>query len=287
MLRADGWQPYSFKIGDKYVSYSRLDPFATTLGVAAGMVELQDYMTEKQQDKVASLLTASVMQNLSSKTWLSGMSGLVEAVNDPTRYADNFLERFASSFAVPAGVAQLARTVDPTMREAESILDAVRARVPGMSKSLEERRDIWGQPIVAEGGVGPDIISPVRQTTRKRDEVTNALLEAGVHVSKPQKQWQKRDLTAQEYGKYHELSGSIGKREIGALIASPEWESMDGEGRQDAVSKIMKAARKEAGGILFARDTPPTTIDRGNVDPWSSFADAPLNGANNSPIPQN
>ncbi len=25
-LMATGWQPYSFKVGDKYISYQRLDP---------------------------------------------------------------------------------------------------------------------------------------------------------------------------------------------------------------------------------------------------------------------
>ncbi|QUT05195.1 thermonuclease family protein [Sphingobium phenoxybenzoativorans] len=247
LLRADGWQPYSIKLGDKYVSYSRLDPFATTLGVAAGMVELQDYMTEKQQDKVGALIAASVMQNLSSKTWLSGMSGLIEAVNDPTRYADTFLQRFASSFIVPAGVAQLARTVDPTMREAQSVLDAVRARVPGLSSSLEARRDIWGQPIVAEGGVGPDIISPVRQSTRRSDPVTNALLDAGVHLSKPQK----KDMTPREYGQFQELSGIKAKGWIADLIAAADWKTMDTEDKQHEVFELLKAARKEAKVELF------------------------------------
>ncbi|WP_070152610.1 thermonuclease family protein [Sphingobium phenoxybenzoativorans] len=264
LLRADGWQPYSIKIGDKYVSYSRLDPFATTLGVAAGLVELQDHMTEKQQDEVAALLTASIVQNLSSKTWLSGMSGVIEAINDPTRYADSFLQRLGSSFAVPAGVAQLARTVDPTMREAESVLDAVRARVPGLSKTLEPRRDIWGQPIVMEGGLGPDIVSPVRQSTRENDPVTKALLDAGVHISKPP---EKDDMTAREYGQFHELSGSIAKDQIGELVTTPEWKGMDREDKQHEVFTILKAARKEAKSIL---------ADGGKADdPWAAFPDAP------------
>ena len=264
LLRADGWQPYSIKIGGRYYSYSRLDPFATTLGVAAGMVELQDYMTEKQQDEVANLLTASVIQNLSSKTWLSGMSGLIEAINDPTRYADNWVERLAGSAAVPAGVAQVARTVDPTMREAEGILDAVRARVPGMSKSLAPRRDIWGEPIVSEGGLGPDLLSPARLTVRKNDPVTNELLNAGVHVSKPRHDWKKRRLSPHEYSELQALSGRIAKGRIETLIGGPVWASEDQEGRQREVSDILRDARKEAGHTLFDPPSPP--------DPWSGIS---------------
>src|SRR3546814_10048993 len=32
LMLANGWQPSSLKIGDPYYSYSRLDPFAMTLG---------------------------------------------------------------------------------------------------------------------------------------------------------------------------------------------------------------------------------------------------------------
>ena len=40
LLYADGWQPYSAKIGDRWISYSRLDPISTTVGVAADMATL-------------------------------------------------------------------------------------------------------------------------------------------------------------------------------------------------------------------------------------------------------
>lgn len=263
ILRADGWQPYSIKIGNRYYSYSRLDPFATTLGVAAGMVELQDYMTEKQQDQVASLITASVMQNLSSKTWLSGMSGLIEAVNDPSRYADSWIERLVSSAAVPGIAAQTARTVDPTMREAEGILDSVRARVPGLSQSLPARRDIWGEAITSEGGLGPDIISPMRVSTRKDEPINRALLSAGVHVSRPRREWHKRRLSPQEYSEFQEMAGRLAKQRIGSVIGGPVWAVEDQEGRQKEVTDILRTARKEAGSQLFEKAAP--------ADPWAAF----------------
>ena len=40
LLEASGWQPYSIRVGDTYVSYSRLDPFSTVIGVFA---DLQEY----------------------------------------------------------------------------------------------------------------------------------------------------------------------------------------------------------------------------------------------------
>ena len=64
LLRADGWQPYSFKVGDKYYSYQRLDPFATTISVAADLATKQEGMSPRQLDQQAMLLTASIMKTM-------------------------------------------------------------------------------------------------------------------------------------------------------------------------------------------------------------------------------
>ena len=36
-LRKTGWQPYSFKIGDKYYPYGRVEPLAMIMGTVADM----------------------------------------------------------------------------------------------------------------------------------------------------------------------------------------------------------------------------------------------------------
>jgi hypothetical protein len=195
------------------------------------------------------------MQNIANKTWLSGLSGMLEAMSDPDRKADALLKRLAGSIAVPAGVAQVARTTDPTLRQAETILDAVRNRVPGLSKKLAPRRDVWGQPITSEGGVGPDIVSPLWQSTRKNDTVNNLLLQAGAHVGRPQREVGGRKLTLPEYGRYQELAGTLGNSRIRELIAAGEWARMSRDDQQDAVSDIMRDARRGARTELFPAAT--------------------------------
>ncbi|MDE0878827.1 MAG: aconitase family protein, partial [Sphingomonas bacterium] len=122
LMLADGWQPYSIKVGDTYYSYSRLDPYSTIIGTAADMSDLTQHMTEKQRDNVLTLMGASILSNLSNKTWLSGLSGAVEAIYDPGRYLNNFVDRTAGSIAVPGIVAQITRTNDPVLREARGVM---------------------------------------------------------------------------------------------------------------------------------------------------------------------
>src|SRR5690606_7018157 len=85
-MRADGWQPYSVRIGDQWVSYSRLDPVATTIAVAADLATKADGMSDKQLDNYAMLMVASIMKSMADKTWLSGISDFSLALQDPERY---------------------------------------------------------------------------------------------------------------------------------------------------------------------------------------------------------
>lgn len=256
LLQADGWQPYSFKVGDQYYSYSRLDPYSSIIGTAADLVDLRSHMTDKQADHAAQLVGVSILHTLSNKTWLSGLSTAVEALNDPDRNLENFQSRTLAAIAVPALGAQTARTIDPVLREARGPLDRIRSRIPGMSEDLTPKRDVFGRPIQLEGGVGPDIASPVSVTTRKNDPTVSALLDAGAHISKPLRKIGERQLTDVEYDRYQETAGRIAKPRLDALVKDGAWLALPRDDKQEAVTDLMKAARKEAKADLFAWSAP-------------------------------
>lgn len=242
LMMANGWQPSSIKIGDQYYSYRRLDPFAMTFGVAADLATMGEGMTDKQREKGAALWTASVVANLASRTWLSGVTDALEALQDPERYSGNFIKRLIGSATVPTGSAQIARTIDPTARETPDVGSYMSSRMPGQSDNLLPKRDVWGQPIVAEGGVGPDILSPIWTSTDRNDPITNEALRVGATISKPQK----GDLTAEQYDRLQDVAGSVARKWIGQLMASPEYQAMDRESQADEIGEVMTRARKAA-----------------------------------------
>ena len=43
LLEEAGWRPYSIKVGDDYISYQRMDPFASMLGIFADMSDINRY----------------------------------------------------------------------------------------------------------------------------------------------------------------------------------------------------------------------------------------------------
>lgn len=247
VMRSDGWQPYSIRIGDKYYSYQRLDPIASTLGVAADLALRSEYMTDKQTDEAAMLVTASILKNLGDKTWLSGVSDVVKAVDDPERYSEALVKRLAGSIAVPAFVAQAARTIDPVARRTEGSLDAIKARIPGLSDDLYPQRDVWGQEIRNEGGVGPDFMSPIWTKTAHNDPLATEMLNAGASIG----QIPRKDMSAADYDALTQLAGTMLETQLRQLIASPVWAHMSPDDRAAEVDRIKGEVRRKAKETLF------------------------------------
>jgi hypothetical protein len=249
-MRADGWQPYSFEIGGKFYSYSRLDPFATTMGVAADLATKADGMSTRQLDEYSMLLVASIMKSLGDKTWLSGASDFIEAIGDPERHGMPYLRRIAGSITIPNLVGHTARTLDPTARDTRSIGDELQARIPGLSDDLPAKRDIWGEPIVNEGGLGPNFLSPFRTSTAKNDPVNAEMLALDARVGPPQKSYKVDgkpvEWSPQQYERLSELSGKAAREGVSSLVDQPGWDKMTPEAKLKAIGKVFTDARAGA-----------------------------------------
>ncbi len=258
LLEADGWQPYSVRIGDAYYSYRRLDPFSTTIGFAADYVDLQDNMSEEEREQTAAILVGSAFKNLSNKTWLSGITGLGEALGDWARYGDNFLAGLAGN-VVPGAASAGARVVDPIQRETGDWLSRIRSRIPYDSRNLPPRRNVLGQPVIGFNGGGLAALSPITSTTRRNDPTINALLEAGIGLTKPGKTardpntGEKVKLTPEQYSEFQRLTGDRLRPELQSLVGSPVWEWMNPEEREKAVGNIVRDARKAGRVGMFGR----------------------------------
>lgn len=149
-LRATGWQPYSIKIGDEYYSYSRWEPFATWLGMSADMAEIMtnyesyDIAAQDEMDELVTASVAAIANQVVGKTFLQGISDMTQVLADSKRYGPRFLQRYAGSF-VPTLVADIERTINPETSQVFNIIDAMKARTPGLSDQVPPRRNVYGE----------------------------------------------------------------------------------------------------------------------------------------------
>lgn len=254
-LRADGWQPNSVRIGDRYVSYNRLDPFAMTIGTAADLATKQDGMTARQLDDSSGLLVASLIHSMGDRTWLSGMSDLFSMLSDPQRNLGGYTRNQAASLVVPAGVAQIARDVDPTRRATHTVGEEIQSRIPFASRSLLPQRNIWGQPIVTDR-LGPEFVSPITQTERRNDPVNAEMLRLGATATNFPKQHtvdgKRVDYSPEEYDQLSAKAGKLSHDAIAGLIGSPGWKALAADTQRKAIQNAIRDSRADARGTALA-----------------------------------
>lgn len=157
---ADGKLPYSVKIGDRWVSYNRVEPFNTILSqIAMWHDSFKNNDQIVSQETISEFLRGTVM-NLADQTFMTGMGNLVNAVEDPERYGQKFITDILGGF-IPSLAAAGARTVDPTIRKPESVVQDLQARIPFLSKGVPARESDFeanGQA-VRKGGLATQIIN--------------------------------------------------------------------------------------------------------------------------------
>ncbi len=245
-LQDTGWQPYSIKVGDRWYSYQRFEPISLLAGVAADFAELGNFMTPEERDKLAMNVGIAIGKNITSKTWLSGASDFFDALSDPERYGEGFVAKLTSSFAVPALSAQLARSTDPYMREARSTLDAIKARVPGLSETLPARMNLWGEPIERGDALGPNLVSPIWSKRAVKDPVASEVVRLHVQLSKPQRQIGGVDLTPEQYARFTYLAGKPAKAFLDAYVASPAWRELPDPYKRRVMRETVESFRERA-----------------------------------------
>lgn len=272
-MRETGWQPYSLKIGDTYYSYARLEPLGALFGMAADAAEIIGQRDQLDAEDIATAIVMSVARNITSKTYLRGVTEFFEVMSDPDRYGERYVQKLIGT-VIPTGVAQLERTLDPTLSDARSILDQIRSRVPGWSKDLPPRRNLWGDPILLSPGLGPNIMSPVYTSKKKSAPIDEEIIRLRARISMPTRTIEEVPLTPQEYSRYVEMAGNayknpstgLGCKEaLMALIKTAQYKGMsDGpeggkaamikdviQGYRQMAAQQMKRENSELSGLIY------------------------------------
>ena len=222
-LTRQGWQPYSVRIGDNWISYNRLDPWGMTIGAASNMVdafrrrEIDPEHMDEWQEVVAQLIAATARSTI-DRNYLRGASDFFALMNDPRQRAAGFVNnQIRSMIPLTSLFATVERGLDPVQRQANDPLATIEAAIPGLSESMPARRDLWGQPIGARPGpLGAfyDWASPVRVR-----EITDSPIDAELQRNRyfPQRIRQQTSMLGVEvnlrqwpevYSRYVELAGN-------------------------------------------------------------------------------
>lgn len=188
-LQRGGWQPNSVRLGDRYFSFNGLDPMGMHFGIAANLAEMAKadrINTDEDISEAVFAAAGSMGQMLMDRTYFTGMADLFQAMSDPDRYAESYLNRMAASF-VPAAIRQIEGAVDPEVRRVTNLVDGLRARIPGLSETVPVMHDLWGREVTNASGLGQayDAISPIYSRRSDPQPIDRELQRIGYFPAMP------------------------------------------------------------------------------------------------------
>lgn len=238
-----GNQEYSIKVGNKWVSYQRLDPMASTLGIMADLHDLIDN-NEIEGDEGQKVFTMMIMvfkNNITNKSYVQGIDSLFKVIGDTESYGGAFAGRIGGGF-VPNFFNQLQNMEDERlMREARKTIDYLHKRNPLKSGTLPVKRDPLGDPLrIKTGGGVFGLVNPLYMREINDNFVDNELLALG-GISRPSNrmaggQINMKDYKNEEgreaYDRFEELAGQVKingmtlRQSLDKLMRSPRYQRL-------------------------------------------------------------
>lgn len=240
----EGERNWTVQIGDSWYSYNRIHPAGKLIGLAAAVTEAMvngqhELKDDADTEKLAIGTALAIAANLSNASYTQGLSNFFAMVHDSKvggAGEQALLQQVGT--LVPSGVSAIARAVDPNQRAVYSMLDEFKSRIPGLSKDLPPRRDLWGYPVASRNpgasGIAGSLLSPAQSRPATHSPIDDEILKQGFNIAMPSTtvsfgQGQSVDLKKypEAYSRYLELSGHA--------LKDPAW----GVGAKDLLDQIV------------------------------------------------
>jgi hypothetical protein len=232
-----GTQGYSVQVGDTFYSFNRMDPFGMFLGLAADFHAISGQVDESTMGDLVVAATLSMSRNLASKSYLSGITDLVESMVELSRgnthQAIKYLNNQGASLVPFQTAFNTAKKIDdPVQREVWDLVDAVKAKLPGFSTDVPPARNLFGEEVILKGGLGPDIMSPVITSVEPTVPAAKEIARLNVDLSMPSRTISPApgapsiDLDKWQYDKLSQMTGDMFKSKVGELIATQRYQDL-------------------------------------------------------------
>ncbi len=288
-LQMSGWQPYSIRIGDKYWSYNKLDPMSSVIGIYVDMVEAFKYneVDDGFLESAMSVVTMSVINNIANKSFLQGISNVLDVLKDPLGATERAAGDIAAGF-VPTAFQQVMNFKQVReLKEARGFVDRIIKRTP-YSDRLMPKRNALGEKILIENTVGgPLVPSYVRSISDDPVDQEIARLNKGFSIPKPKimNTFDMRQFVNEDgqtaYDSFQQKSGNVKiydktlREALNDLIKSPYYKRLDAGTDADldlgvqpprvkAMQKIINRYRNVAKNQMF-REFPELQEEMNNL----------------------
>lgn len=306
--KAEGITPNSVKVGGNWYSLNYLGPAGLLLGAGKNIMEAHE-----NGDNETATAIAGLGKGLMGQSFLQGLSGFSNAIQDPGRYGTNLAKSQVAS-AVPAWINDIGNATDNMQRDTAGgiagVGNAVAARLPGIRTNLAPKQDSFGNDLKQAGGSGVNTaVNPLKPSQSTATPLTNELdrlKEAGQSIfpttdktlkvgkdtiklnTKQQQQWNKDTgqqtqaawNTLINSSEYKGLADDKKKQALQGIMddinATSKVKFLQSIGNTDAASKAQEALSKRQTALLDGDQLDPVsyTSKKDTKSPKSSYESA-------------
>jgi hypothetical protein len=268
-LMRTGWQPYSIKVGDKWYSYSGLEPVSAFLAIAADYAE---YAQREDDDSLinevfvgGTMAFAEYMKELPMLQGVAEVAGLLglgrnETDSDDKRVLDT-ISKIGGGFAIggsPAGayssmVAAIERLYDPTTQDVRASPDLpmgvrgfveafnrYRSRIPAFNDSLPNQLNLWGDERRSGQGKMYEMVLPTRVSPEQFSEVDDILVRMGSPIGMPERKVQGVEMNAEQYNRLLTIYGKElnAKDALLSVMTGPGFDMLSLDDQQKMTQRV-------------------------------------------------
>lgn len=274
-----GKVPYAIKIGDQWIEYARLEPLMTPVKWMASAYEA--FRDGRDTTDATLKAIGAVTGALKDSSYLAGIQNLIDAMDDPSRFGERFASNIARGMVPYSGLLRgVAQAQDPYVRDPQDFAQQVYAGLPGASRSVPPKLDVYGEP-VRRGPLdtGPGALFDPRKVGLAGDEGSRAVDDelARVRAQVPTLTLpgfvgsvvKGQKLDAPDKFRYQEIAGQWTRDALADLFGSGPYAAMSWEQKAKAIEQAVAQAREEARALLGQEQHPigPGRIFEGMLRP--------------------
>ena len=253
LLYATGWQPNSVKIGNKYISYKRIQPLGIVMSTIADTIERQNNV----DDATAGQLISTLAANMADQTFLTGLSNAINAVLDPDRYGDRWISSMASGYVPMSSLMRvITYNLDPTVRQPRGIKETIMAELPGAAKNVPEKVDVLGS--ISKRPTGIPYLLAMPTSTRINNKLAQEMVRLDVDIPAAPRSMSLRDnskiaLTREEQNRFLRERGEMLGKIVMPYLDSPDYAKDRDDVKKEVLDMLVGRAHTYTEKIFKAK----------------------------------
>jgi len=244
-----GKQPWSVKIGDRWVGIRRLEPFIYPFLSGALIADAvhKGKLNDKNTEEIIADAAQKIGQFVTDASYLYGLSRIYRALNPSWESEGSeflaWLQQLGTGFLPYSNALRsIATAINPEVPARDlSTQEVFESIIPFLRKKIKKRLTVWGEPAKYVTGA-PGTFLPVATSEITTDDTENELMRLDYSPGFPSKP---SGMDDNSYRAYLVLSGRLSKLAVSYLIHQPAYYQADDNTKRKMIANTISAVRKQ------------------------------------------